>query len=82
MVMVSEQLGQVAAHMRAIVQDPYGDAAMLRHDRKPVSLSFEQAAVVPISAGTPLQALTDQGRIEAGQQVLVIGASGGVGSTI
>jgi NADPH:quinone reductase-like Zn-dependent oxidoreductase len=48
--------------------------------RKPVSLSFERAAVVPISAGTALQALTDHGRIEAGQQVLVIGASGGVGS--
>jgi NADPH:quinone reductase-like Zn-dependent oxidoreductase len=48
--------------------------------RKPVSLSFEQAAVVPISAGTALQALTDQGRLEPGQTVLVIGASGGVGS--
>ena len=47
---------------------------------KPTSLSFEQAAVVPISAGTALQALTDQGRIEAGQHVLIIGASGGVGS--
>lgn len=48
--------------------------------RKPKNLSFEQAAVVPISAGTALQALTEHGRIEAGQQVLVIGASGGVGS--
>jgi NADPH:quinone reductase-like Zn-dependent oxidoreductase len=48
--------------------------------RKPASLSFEQAAVVPISAGTALQALTDHGRVEAGQHVLVIGASGGVGS--
>jgi NADPH:quinone reductase-like Zn-dependent oxidoreductase len=48
--------------------------------RKPVSLSFEQAAVVPISAATALQALTDHGRIDVGQQVLVIGASGGVGS--
>ncbi|WP_406035223.1 NAD(P)-dependent alcohol dehydrogenase [Nocardioides sp. NBC_00163] len=47
---------------------------------KPARLSFEQAAVVPISAGTALQALTDQGRLEAGQSVLVIGASGGVGS--
>ena len=43
-------------------------------------LSFEQAAVVPISAGTALQALTDHGRVEAGQRVLIIGASGGVGS--
>ncbi|HEX6148189.1 NAD(P)-dependent alcohol dehydrogenase [Nocardioides sp.] len=48
--------------------------------RKPASLSFEQAAVVPISAATALQALTDHGRLEPGQRVLVIGASGGVGS--
>jgi NADPH:quinone reductase-like Zn-dependent oxidoreductase len=48
--------------------------------RKPVNLTFRQAAVIPISAGTALQALTDAGRIEPGQQVLVIGASGGVGS--
>ena len=47
--------------------------------RKPVGLSFEQAAAVPISAGTALQALTDQGRLEPGQSVLVTGASGGVG---
>jgi NADPH:quinone reductase-like Zn-dependent oxidoreductase len=52
--------------------------AKLAH--KPEGLTFEQAAVVPISAGTALQALTDQGRLEAGQSVLVIGASGGVGS--
>jgi NADPH:quinone reductase-like Zn-dependent oxidoreductase len=47
---------------------------------KPAGLTFEQAAVVPISAGTALQALTDQGRLDPGQRVLVIGASGGVGS--
>jgi NADPH:quinone reductase-like Zn-dependent oxidoreductase len=48
--------------------------------RKPVNLSFEQAAVVPVSAVTALQALTDAGHVRAGQTVLVIGASGGVGS--
>ena len=48
--------------------------------RKPVRPSFEQAAVVPVSALTALQALSDHGRLEAGQTVLVIGASGGVGS--
>jgi NADPH:quinone reductase-like Zn-dependent oxidoreductase len=48
--------------------------------RKPATLSFEQAAVVPISAATALQALCDHGRLEQGQRVLVIGASGGVGS--
>ena len=47
---------------------------------KPANLSFAEAAVVPISAGTALQALTDAGRLEAGQSVLVTGASGGVGS--
>jgi NADPH:quinone reductase-like Zn-dependent oxidoreductase len=47
---------------------------------KPVSLSFEQAAVVPISGGTALQGLTDAGQIQAGQKVLIIGASGGVGT--
>ncbi|HVD89297.1 MAG TPA: NAD(P)-binding domain-containing protein [Jatrophihabitantaceae bacterium] len=48
--------------------------------RKPANLTFDQAAVVPISAGTALQALTDAGRVEQGQRVLIIGASGGVGS--
>jgi NADPH:quinone reductase-like Zn-dependent oxidoreductase len=47
---------------------------------KPANLTFEQAAVVPISAGTALQAVVDSGRVEAGQKVLVLGASGGVGS--
>ena len=48
--------------------------------RKPVNLSFEQAAVVPISALTALQGLSDVGRIERGHRVLITGASGGVGS--
>jgi NADPH:quinone reductase-like Zn-dependent oxidoreductase len=47
---------------------------------KPANLTFEQAAAVPISAGTALHAVRDQGRIQPGQKVLVIGASGGVGT--
>ncbi len=47
---------------------------------KPTTLTFEQAAVSTISGITALQALTTVGRVEAGQHVLVIGASGGVGS--
>lgn len=47
---------------------------------KPKNLSFEQAAAVPISAVTALQALRNAGRIQAGQEVLVIGAAGGVGA--
>lgn len=61
----------------------FAEYAAVRADklaRKPVRLSFEQAAVVPISAGTALQALTDHGRLQPGQRVLVIGASGGVGT--
>jgi NADPH:quinone reductase-like Zn-dependent oxidoreductase len=48
--------------------------------RMPANLSFEQAAAVPVSAVTALQALRDHGRVHAGQCVLVIGASGGVGT--
>jgi NADPH:quinone reductase-like Zn-dependent oxidoreductase len=47
---------------------------------KPGGLSFEQAAVVAISGATALQAVRDHGRVRPGQQVLVTGASGGVGS--
>jgi NADPH:quinone reductase-like Zn-dependent oxidoreductase len=46
----------------------------------PRSVSAESAAVVPISGTTALQALRDHGRVRSGQQVLVLGASGGVGS--
>jgi NADPH:quinone reductase-like Zn-dependent oxidoreductase len=48
--------------------------------RMPANLSFEQAAAVPVSAVTALQALRDHGRVQPGQRVLVIGASGGVGT--
>ena len=48
--------------------------------RKPSDLSFTQAAVVPVSGLTALQALRDAGQVKSGQHVLIIGASGGVGS--
>jgi NADPH:quinone reductase-like Zn-dependent oxidoreductase len=47
---------------------------------KPAGLSPEQAAALPTSSVTALQALRDHGRIQPGQRVLVIGAGGGVGS--
>jgi NADPH:quinone reductase-like Zn-dependent oxidoreductase len=53
-------------------------AAKLAH--KPADVSYEEAAAAAISGITALQALTQVGHVEAGQRVLVIGASGGVGS--
>src|SRR5205085_1429771 len=47
---------------------------------KPASLSFEQAASLPVAALTALQALRDSGKIQPGQKVLINGASGGVGT--
>ncbi|TDB97267.1 NAD(P)-dependent alcohol dehydrogenase [Micromonospora fluostatini] len=48
--------------------------------RKPANLSFEQAAAVPVSGMTALRAVRDSGAVRPGHRVLVIGASGGVGS--
>ena len=47
---------------------------------KPANLSFQQAATVPISGLTALQAVRDHGRVKAGERVLIVGASGGVGT--
>jgi NADPH:quinone reductase-like Zn-dependent oxidoreductase len=47
---------------------------------KPANLSPEQAAAVPVSALAALQAVRDHGRVQAGDQVLIVGASGGVGT--
>jgi NADPH:quinone reductase-like Zn-dependent oxidoreductase len=47
---------------------------------KPATLSFEEAAVVPVSGFAALQAVRDLGEVQAGQEVLVIGAAGAVGS--
>ncbi|MDQ0096068.1 NAD(P)-dependent alcohol dehydrogenase [Paeniglutamicibacter psychrophenolicus] len=86
--------GTVAAVGTAVTRFAVGDAvygfgrgtfaeyAVAKEDRlamKPANLDFRQAAVVPVSAATALQALR-LGRVAAGQRVLVTGASGGVGS--
>jgi NADPH:quinone reductase-like Zn-dependent oxidoreductase len=66
-----------------IAKGSYAEYARVREDKlapKPANLRFEQAAVVPTSASTALQGLRDKGHIQPGQKVLIIGASGGVGT--
>lgn len=61
----------------------YTELAVAREDklaRKPAGCTFEEAAVLSISGLPALQALRDAGRVQAGEHVLVIGASGGVGT--
>jgi NADPH:quinone reductase-like Zn-dependent oxidoreductase len=66
-----------------ICEGSFAEYACARADKlvpKPANLTFEQAAVVPISALTALQGVRDRGQVQPGQRVLVIGAAGGVGS--
>lgn len=61
----------------------FAEYAATRPDRiapKPTGLTFEEAATVPVSALTALQAVRDKGKIQEGQQVLITGAAGGVGT--
>jgi NADPH:quinone reductase-like Zn-dependent oxidoreductase len=66
-----------------IGQGSYAEYTRVLEDKlapKPTNLTFEQAAVVPISGLTALQAVRDSGKVQPGQRVLIIGASGGVGT--
>jgi NADPH:quinone reductase-like Zn-dependent oxidoreductase len=66
-----------------ISRGSFADYACAREDklaRKPANLTFDQAAVVAVSGLTALQGLCDVGRVEPGQRVLIVGASGGVGT--
>ncbi len=66
-----------------ISKGSFAEYAPARQDklvRKPANLSFEQAAAVAVSGLTALQGLRDAGNLQQGQHVLIIGASGGVGT--
>jgi NADPH:quinone reductase-like Zn-dependent oxidoreductase len=66
-----------------IAEGSFAEYARARADKlapKPSNLTFAQAAAVPVSGLTALQAVRDRGHVQAGQQALVIGASGGVGT--
>jgi NADPH:quinone reductase-like Zn-dependent oxidoreductase len=61
----------------------FAEYACAREDRlapKPASLTFEQSAVVPHGGFAALQGLRDRGRVPPGQKLLIVGASGAVGS--
>lgn len=66
-----------------IAEGSFAEYACARADKlapKPDNLTFEQAAAVAVSALTALQGLRDHARVQPGHKVLIIGASGGVGS--
>jgi NADPH:quinone reductase-like Zn-dependent oxidoreductase len=87
--------GQVTAVGGAVTQFKLGDAVFglgkgafaeytCAHEtklvRKPESLSFDQAAAVPVAGLTALQGLRDKGHLQSGQRVLINGAAGGIGT--
>lgn len=64
-------------------QGAFAEYACAREDAvtlKPANIPFASAAAVPVAALTALQGLRDKGKIQAGQQVLIYGAGGGVGT--
>lgn len=74
---------QVGDEVFGISRGSFADYACAREDklaRKPSNFTFAQSAVTGVSGMTALQALRDAGRVKAGQRVLIVGASGGVGS--
>jgi NADPH:quinone reductase-like Zn-dependent oxidoreductase len=73
----------VGDEVLGIAKGSFAEYAAAKSDKlvpKPARLTFEQAAVVGVSSTTAMQALREVGHVSAGQHVLVIGASGGVGT--
>jgi NADPH:quinone reductase-like Zn-dependent oxidoreductase len=58
----------------------YASVAEARFERKPAGLTFVEAAAVPTSGSLAVQAVRDEGRVRAGQRVLINGAAGAVGT--
>jgi NADPH:quinone reductase-like Zn-dependent oxidoreductase len=84
-----ELVGSAVTRMRVgdevfgIAEGSFAEFAPAREDklaRKPANLTFEQAAAAPVSGLTALQGLRDRGRVQPGHEVLIVGASGGVGT--
>lgn len=71
--------GDLSSHrLGGLAEYVTGTEKLLAH--KPANLTFVQAAAVPMAAVTALQSLRDAGKLDAGQKVLINGASGGVGT--
>ena len=73
----------VGDEVYGVARGSYAEYAAAHEDklaRKPANVTFEQAAVVPVSGLIAQRGLVDVGRLQAGQRVLITGASGGVGS--
>ena len=74
---------QTGDEVFGVAKGSYAEYARAWEDKlapKPAKLTFEQAAVVPISGLTALQVVRDGGKLQSGQKVLILGASGGVGT--
>jgi NADPH:quinone reductase-like Zn-dependent oxidoreductase len=74
---------QVGDEVFGIGRGSFAEFACAREDkiaRKPATVSFEHAAAIAVSGLTALRALRDTGRLTSGQHVLIVGASGGVGT--
>jgi NADPH:quinone reductase-like Zn-dependent oxidoreductase len=74
------QLGDEVFGLSPAAWAEYAPARADKVARKPANVSFEDVGASPIAALTALQALRDHGELEAGQRVLINGASGGVGT--